>query len=970
MKQKVNSHALSSTIAWRSLRCALVFGMLLFQCATVVAQPVPLKSLSQNANHFATAGERLFFSSSDSLFTSDGTPSGTVFVAELGENVNQMGPLSLGTTIFFTTTNESGETLWQSTGTPGSTFSLGTYVEVTPLLKWDSNLFFAIDDGVHGKELWKFSGSSLTMVADIAPGSADGYSGNIVISDNLLYFGANDGTGRDLWKSDGTAEGTAHAADMPADDFFGLTDVDGTIFFARTYYQDYTTAELWKTQGTTESTELIYVFDPDFYNNLYHFTSLNGRLYFIRDWSIPQQDLMASDGTSVWVVETVNIDGSIIQMKTMEGQLVFYGQSQSFPGPIMKSDGSAEGTTSVYNIKNMYAGYGDDAIEFTVADDMLFFVDDLATYSSDFENPQQLYQSDLTRENTKPLMDIYGTSFRMSDNVVAAGGSIFFTTNQYNDLKLWLYNPDAQPLCAGAGTIVQEIWEDVYGTTVESIPANTEPTMSITQTSFEGDANIGDHYGARYRALLCVPETGNYQFYIASNDNSELWLSSSSDPEAKTRIAYVSGYTLPGQYTKYASQRSQVINLQKGGLYYIEALHKEGVGTDHLSVAMKLPDGTMEAPIQGSRLIPFTPNALPTVTLTAPEDNSEYTAPASITFQATASDSDGEVERVEFYQKQDFTNEVRLGMDTEAPYELTWNNVPAGSYILHARAYDNRGGMSRSQEIAVYVNSCSATGTILREEWNGVQGNSVSDIPLNAAPHSSSYLTILEGPTNDGIHYGARIRGYICPPQTGNYTFYIASNDNSELWISADGMPANKSLIASVNGATQPRQWNRYANQRSVPIYLMANKRIYVEVLHKQGVGTDHVAVGWALPDGTQELPIPGSRLSPAQGAAARLAHFADPTHVNEEETSEITLSPNPSAGGPLKIAFGNFNDGHDVDVQVISLLGQVLHSQRIECGKGCDEGVIQMKQTIPPGVYIVNGKAGEKVFSKRLIVQ
>jgi hypothetical protein len=55
-------------------------------------------------------------------------------------------------------------------------------------------------------------------------------------------------------------------------------------------------------------------------------------------------------------------------------------------------------------------------------------------------------------------------------------------------------------------------------------------------------------------------------------------------------------------------------------------------------------------------------------------------------------------------------------------------------------------------------------------------------------------------------------------------------------------------------------------------VVLTAGKRYYIEALHKEGGGSDHCSVGWTLPDGTDERPIPGKRLSPwssAPGAAA-----------------------------------------------------------------------------------------------------
>ena len=57
---------------------------------------------------------------------------------------------------------------------------------------------------------------------------------------------------------------------------------------------------------------------------------------------------------------------------------------------------------------------------------------------------------------------------------------------------------------------------------------------------------------------------------------------------------------------------------------------------------------------------------------------------------------------------------------------------------------------------------------------------------------------IFEVPTNALDNYGTRLRGYLCPAVSGNYTFWIASDDNGELWLSTDETEANKTLIANV----------------------------------------------------------------------------------------------------------------------------------------------------------------------------
>ncbi len=158
---------------------------------------------------------------------------------------------------------------------------------------------------------------------------------------------------------------------------------------------------------------------------------------------------------------------------------------------------------------------------------------------------------------------------------------------------------------------------------------------------------------------------------------------------------------------------------------------------------------------------------------------------------------------------------------------------------------------------------CSATGQISREVWQGVTGTSVSQIPLGTPPDIQDLLTIFEIPVDADDNYGTRVRGYICPPTTGAYTFWISSDDNGELWLSTDDQENNKVLIGSVPAWTESREWDKFPEQQSSAINLVAGQRYYIEALQKEQGGGDNLAVGWQLPGGTLERPIPGSYLTP-----------------------------------------------------------------------------------------------------------
>ncbi len=91
-------------------------------------------------------------------------------------------------------------------------------------------------------------------------------------------------------------------------------------------------------------------------------------------------------------------------------------------------------------------------------------------------------------------------------------------------------------------------------------------------------------------------------------------------------------------------------------------------------------------------------NELPTVSITSPADGSTFTAPASITINATATDADGSIAKVEF-----FSGNVLLGTDTTAPYSYNWSNVGASSYSIMAKAYDDKGATATSTAVNLTV---------------------------------------------------------------------------------------------------------------------------------------------------------------------------------------------------------------------------------------------------------------------------
>ncbi|TVQ90682.1 MAG: T9SS C-terminal target domain-containing protein [Bacteroidetes bacterium] len=150
---------------------------------------------------------------------------------------------------------------------------------------------------------------------------------------------------------------------------------------------------------------------------------------------------------------------------------------------------------------------------------------------------------------------------------------------------------------------------------------------------------------------------------------------------------------------------------------------------------------------------------------------------------------------------------------------------------------------------------------IQRLYYPGIPGNSVDDLvnhpsfPDNPASRNVVF-NHFEAPTNIADNYGQHMYTWVTAPATGNYIFWIASDDNSRLYLSSDDSPDNVQLIAHVPGWTNPRQWDKYSQQQSGQVFLQQGQQYYLSALMKEGIGGDNLAVRWRLPDNTIEEPL------------------------------------------------------------------------------------------------------------------
>ena len=155
-----------------------------------------------------------------------------------------------------------------------ATFSYGS--QPRELAVFNGKLYFNADDGTHGRELWVSDGTAAgtLMLKDIRSGNGSSTPTDLVVSNGSLFFSADDGThGAELWKTDGTAAGTIMVKDIQSGSGSGLkqpdivtayplylTDVSGTLYFVA---DDGTHGrELWRSDGSANGTTMVADISP------------------------------------------------------------------------------------------------------------------------------------------------------------------------------------------------------------------------------------------------------------------------------------------------------------------------------------------------------------------------------------------------------------------------------------------------------------------------------------------------------------------------------------------------------------------------------------------------------------------------------------------------------------------------------------------------------------------------------------
>lgn len=333
------------------------------------------------------------------LWKTDGTSLGTELLLDIAPGKQHSVPelfKVVGSYLYFTAYDGTGRQLWRTDGSSAGTIQI-TNLPVDPngpdslnisLEGVGNNLFFAADDGVHGRELWVTDGTVVgTEMFDLNPGGAGSSPAALTAIGSLLYFSANNGyDGTEVWTSDGTLLGTSQLADInpgisgsfPGD----FTAVGGVVFFVAN--NGLTGAELFATDGTELGTGLVKdIWAGSSNSKPLLLTPVGSRLFFIATNGSQGVELWVSDGTLAgtnMVVDLVPGSGTSTpeDLVNVGGVLHFTARSSASGFELWTSDGTAGGTTVIAEIAAGSSSSSPSPLA-VIGNDLYFTASDLTT---------------------------------------------------------------------------------------------------------------------------------------------------------------------------------------------------------------------------------------------------------------------------------------------------------------------------------------------------------------------------------------------------------------------------------------------------------------------------------------------------------------------------------------------------------------------------------------------------------------
>jgi len=343
-------------------------------------------------------------------------------------------------------------------------------------------------------------------------------------------------------------------------------------------------------------------------------------------------------------------------------------------------------------------------------------------------------------------------------------------------------------------------------------------------------------------------------------------------PFNKSVQSYTAGIPIrvAANYTTKPIGKIQVMEKSQGLLGEFTAdpyalnWHPGAKGTYKLYAKML---GTDNAVLLTSDTILITLGDLPpTATIISPVNEQGFKAPANVTVKLKASDIEGSIKQLDLYQGNTIIKTWNAPITSDSIYQFELKDLSRGKYSIKVKATDDQNNSAFSAVATIGVGP--GEGKVTYQYWKNVAPNGTDQVyevtrdpryPNN--PDGGSELTRFDAPRNWFEAGGERIRGYLYPPVTGNYTFYITSDDAGELWLSTDSTLEKKELLCIVPHWAMEDNFSD-PKQKSAPVALEAGKRYFIEAVMREKGGGDHLTVAWEFPGQARET-IDGIYLAP-----------------------------------------------------------------------------------------------------------
>lgn len=437
------------------------------------------------------------------------------------------------------------------------------------------------------------------------------------------------------------------------------------------------------------------------------------------------------------------------------------------------------------------------------------------------------------------------------------------------------------------------------------------------------------------------------------------------DGELFTKVVLIKNGVVLNTWNPWVAQPEiiQSIACNNGDYFYIKVTQADG-------------DEAISSPI----FISATSNQSPSVSITNPANNDEYSVGDQITISANASDSDGTITKVDFYAGATY-----IGTSYTSPYSLTWTASTAGTYQLKAIATDNLGATATSPIVSITVNTTSAPTVFTKQIASGsddVEETSKGVVNLSGDDIELVYDTKTTGSQVVGLRFngitipqGATItKAYIqftvdeVTNTSCNLTIRGEASDNSTAFTSSSKNVSRRvKTSASVNWV--PAGWTTIglsASEQQTPDLKSIIQEIVNRSLWKSGNNMTFIITG----AGTGKRTAVAYETSSANAAMLWIEYTTTllkagkipiPT-VDQTNTNKLLCYPVPFTD-LINIHLQSADNDQITSVEVFNSIGNLI---KYVNGSGT-EMLIYLPE-LPSGIYFVRVKSASETYLQKII--